>query len=1271
MKRSVWLRMLSMLLAFSLVLSMAPFGYAMEELMITEELPAAEGTVPVVETAPAEETVEATEAPEEENLPEETVAPETEPAVTEPEATEAEETEPEETEPQETEPEETEALEASGVITAMPDGYVLTEDQLEEKEKLNGTAQTVSSLIPGEDYVENEVILAAEDPAYARTVAQAYGGTLTGCEYGVAVVQLQGVTVVEALEAAEDMGNNLPAVHPNYITHVEPVENGDVSAAAANAHDGLTWEDWVWEIMTNPDPYLLDPVGKAAPFQWMHDMVNSYQAWGVTTGNPAVKVAVLDSGVQANHPELSGKVTSYNAGIGTSDEDGHGTHVAGIIAASMNNGRGGAGIAPNVSIMNVRVLDAQGRGTTDTLIRAINIAVANGAWIINMSLGAMRYESMVEDAIQNALRSGVTVIAAAGNDGYNIMNYPAAYDGVIAVTAVDQTGSRVWFANYGGWVDVAAPGYEIISSTKGSSYEVYNGTSMAAPVVSGVAALYMSAYGRVSPAEMENALKKSAAKGNTSDLGAGIVDAAKLFGSVQMMPEYLILDENEDILFYNNYKNQTVPCESTLVLGFNTEAYYDTLGTFLYTTDGKTPAMKDGRIVNGTEYDSRTGIDLSQYAGKTVTIKFAYISGVGVVSKAVTLKIKVALSQKINSITIDGPDTLVAGKKGTYTAKILPEKANQGVNWYIVSRSGQNKAKIDNKGVLTTEANSSGSITIRAVSTVDSRKYRDFTVNVRTYNPVKSVTLTKDKHTMNVGQTFTLGVQAIVDTTNMIIPTDRFDLEWSSSSDKIATVNAKTGVVTAVGKGTATITCKILDGSNKTAKCRVTVNVPAAEIVITGQHILEPGKTVSFKANVYPATANNKKVTWLLSGQPYGVTITPGGKVTIPKTATTGREFYVLAQAMDGSGVVGSIKCRIENKCTNLWLSYQSSVGAHRVTRNGKGQMTGLTLYATSRTNGLYADNGLTTDNSAIVGLHFTGSNYQVFEFSSSNPRVADVVVDTRTGRPVVVGLSEGKAKITFTAADGSKKKAVLNVDVTIPVSGMSIQTDANRINYSLSGRDGVPIVAFGKSVKNKVAFADTYGVPTNQKVSWDFTVKEYSVYTGREIDDWTSWVRSNKLVTISNAGALSVKAGLANLWYNISGELKIAVTATAQDGTGQKATIEFYAIPKTTVLQIEKDRPWEKLDNGRRALTFICDQWGSFADASACAFTATSSNPELLGVEGIEPKYDANGNVISNTYICYLRRSRDDTQGTVKITIKSADGVKSDSITIKLMPNY
>ncbi|MEO0598648.1 MAG: S8 family serine peptidase [Chloroflexota bacterium] len=205
-------------------------------------------------------------------------------------------------------------------------------------------------------------------------------------------------------------------------------------------------------------------------------------------------VAVIDSGICANHPDLQGRIT---AGYDFVDDDndpndtfGHGCGVAGVIAANTNNGIGIAGIAPNVQIMPLRVLDNLGLGSYSNIANAIIYAVDNGADIINLSLAGPTSSVMLEAAVAYAVDSGVVVIAAAGNFGQPNAFYPAAYPSVIAVASIDPvTFERSSFSNYGADVDVLAPGRDILTTNLAGDYEFVSGTSFAAPIVAGITAM--------------------------------------------------------------------------------------------------------------------------------------------------------------------------------------------------------------------------------------------------------------------------------------------------------------------------------------------------------------------------------------------------------------------------------------------------------------------------------------------------------------------------------------------------------------------------------------------------------------------------------------------------------------------------------------------------------------------------------------------------------------------------------------------------------------
>lgn len=230
------------------------------------------------------------------------------------------------------------------------------------------------------------------------------------------------------------------------------------------------------------------------------------EAWGVRTEN-GVKVAVLDSGVASDNPDIAAKVTAHtNFTDGETGEDnyGHGTHVAGIIAAAHNTD-GVAGVCPTCTILDVKVLNDAGYGSTSAIVSGINWAVKNGAKVINMSLGQRTSSRSLEAAVNDAWTKGAVIVAAAGNTGTTTKIYPAAYPNVIAVAATDNNDAKASFSTYGAkWVDVAAPGANVYSTFpnhlfqlerqygRSRGYDVANGTSMASPIVAGVAALAWS-----------------------------------------------------------------------------------------------------------------------------------------------------------------------------------------------------------------------------------------------------------------------------------------------------------------------------------------------------------------------------------------------------------------------------------------------------------------------------------------------------------------------------------------------------------------------------------------------------------------------------------------------------------------------------------------------------------------------------------------------------------------------------------------------------------
>ncbi|ONK21062.1 peptidase S8 [Bacillus sp. VT-16-64] len=231
-------------------------------------------------------------------------------------------------------------------------------------------------------------------------------------------------------------------------------------------------------------------------YQWNLPAIGTERGWNVTRGSEDVKIAVVDTGVDLDHPDLSGRLAEgYNVlaqNDNPDDDNGHGTHVAGIIAAVTNNAEGVAGITWYNPIMPVKVMNAEGIGGSFDVAEGIRWAADHGANVINLSLGNYQPSVILKDAIRYALEKDIIVIAAAGNDNTIQPSFPAALPGVISVAAVDWEGKRAHFSNFGDHIDIAAPGVYIPSTFTDGQYASLSGTSMAAPHVSALAGLIRS-----------------------------------------------------------------------------------------------------------------------------------------------------------------------------------------------------------------------------------------------------------------------------------------------------------------------------------------------------------------------------------------------------------------------------------------------------------------------------------------------------------------------------------------------------------------------------------------------------------------------------------------------------------------------------------------------------------------------------------------------------------------------------------------------------------
>ncbi len=258
---------------------------------------------------------------------------------------------------------------------------------------------------------------------------------------------------------------------------------------------------------------------------WGINRIDAELVWPSGNNADPVRVAIVDTGISATHPDLAANIKGgYNA-INTTkswnDDNGHGSHVAGIVAA-LNNSIGVIGVGPAVDLLAVKVLSRSGSGFTSDVIEGIQWAMNNNAQVINLSLGSSSGSQAMHDAIIAAYNAGVVIVAAAGNSGAAV-GFPAAYPETIAVSATDSNNLLASFSSRGPEIDLAAPGVSILSTYKGTGYATLSGTSMAAPHVTGAVALVLNTPvgtydvngdGRWNPAEVQKKLQDRA-----TDLG--------------------------------------------------------------------------------------------------------------------------------------------------------------------------------------------------------------------------------------------------------------------------------------------------------------------------------------------------------------------------------------------------------------------------------------------------------------------------------------------------------------------------------------------------------------------------------------------------------------------------------------------------------------------------------------------------------------------------------------------------------------------------------
>jgi len=1052
----------------------------------------------------------------------------------------------------------------TGVITEMTNGFELSDAERAAK---NSLAQMeylneLDELIPGRDYVEQEVILLADTEEFARQTAAAYGGILKDFSFGVATISLpDNISVKRAVRAAADPSNTLPVVEPNFKIYLDPIEEkGKINVlqdgVASNPEKIMpksAWSDWFQDtpwtegLLANPDPYLTSPSDE--DYQWFHDSINSYQAWynvltlktrGVAREYSPV-VAVIDTGVKADHPDFNGNVTTIDIGRGTTPTKTHGTHVAGLIGAVLNNGTGGAGTGgligtlsgdAELKILGIKIFDDDGSATLEDEIKGINAAVSNGADIINISLGGYVRTVSEENAIRSAIFQGVTVVAAMGNSGTNIMEYPAALPltGLIAVSATDHNGAAASFSSYGKWADVAAPGTDIWSTsfndTK-NAYEGKQGTSMSTPIVAGACALYMYTYGPQVPSTMEAVIKKSVSKCASKQMGTGIIDLSKLITVSSISTKSMNSDVPAIEIYDKNDNLVTELAESEPVgyyLQFSTTDGADA-DRVIYTTDGSTPMTQDGVVIQGDICETGGKIWIDSFAtGKIETVKAAFLSDDNKVGEIAEYTILTPMKSKTNMEILEESDEV---------SETMPVAASVSLDKSVLALG-----------------------------------YR--TGCPETEN-IQAVVSDKNKEIISWDQILKAGYS------------------WTSSNSKVAVVKEEKdgkAVIQSTGSGICVITFRLLDGSGVKATCAVSVSQKAENILVAGKNSVLPGTSTVFKAQVLPENTENKSVRWETVGDvPEGVYLDPHtGKLTVDASVSQEKTVQIAARTTDGSEVLSETKViYLHPMANNVMIT--GGIGVD-LTFNKKSVLTNMVIYTT--------DLPETEDTEECYGYLVASTEGDVnpnqLEWTSGNTKVAKVY-KTSGNICMLAAVGPGTTTITCKATDGTKKKTTMKVKVLIPAAGIDINNN-----------DSLHYAGVGKTIKNTATLRTTYGKPSVKKIQWDYVILK----NGTLDEALTREAWRTKAVTISSSGNLKINA---KKWSNsnalnlpTNGTCQVVVVASTTDGTGYSDTV-YYNV-QAPVTRVHYYGAYQASD-GSVVISVFTDQY--LED-----FKVTNSNPAV-----------------------------------------------------------
>jgi hypothetical protein len=427
----------------------------------------------------------------------------------------------------------------------------------------------------------------------------------------------------------------------------------DTLVTVARPHQNKDTDEWVhhWSRCGEVDSLQPNQKVKAAKvpndplFANQHYLkqIRAEAAWDIVTGNDMV-IAVVDTGVELSHPDLAGHLVEginlVRPGAEPNDDNGHGTNVAGIIAASGDNDKGITGLLWNAKIMPIKALEADGNGDEDKLGEGIRYAVQNGAKIVVLSLGLNKYSSYMENIVREAEDAGVLLVAASGNEG-NAVKYPAAYDSVLAVGGVGADNRPEGLSNSGPELDIVAP-WVVFTASRGGGYDYRDGTSMAAPQVAAAAALAWTVHPEMKPLEIRNLLRQTAEDlgnpGWDSHTGYGLLRVDRVVTEAPRRDIYEPNNRQVTSKVISSNKSITAYLESGEEDWFYWDAPYD--GAAHYRLTGNTVGLDVTHVTeSGIEVQSMANPDGSQETAVQKGRHYVRVSGAGQAGTFYTLHV--------------------------------------------------------------------------------------------------------------------------------------------------------------------------------------------------------------------------------------------------------------------------------------------------------------------------------------------------------------------------------------------------------------------------------------------------------------------------------------------------------------------------------------------------------------------------------------------------------------------------------------------------------